>query len=180
MTSLNALECLVVCMVTMLLWQQTKITMRSSLSWEELLSALEPVAMANIAHLALEYSHPAFFPLRTEVDRRWQMVGGARGLWKIRSNAQILFTLAACAEHWVPQASRSLASSIRGDALALRSLTAKLLILRILRPFPRATPVGVERAATLYLRQIETLSSLFKYGPSGSQHIFEVIIWHPV
>lgn len=178
MLPLYALACIVVCLVAMLLWQQTKITLRSFLTWEDLLSAHKTVAMSEIAHLALEYSNPSLFLLRTEVDQRWDMIGGFRGLRIMRYNAELFISLAACAERWTPISDATAVKRMRSNGQALRTVTTKLFFLRMFRWLLPRNKSGVERAAALYFQQVETLSGLFSHGPRGSQQVLEVVLWH--
>jgi hypothetical protein len=95
-------------------------TQLASLNWEDLISRLEPVESEGIAAMAVEHLHPGTSQLGTETDDMWKMIGGAKGLARMRANADVLIALAALAQEWSPEEGVIVAERMRRDGLALR------------------------------------------------------------
>jgi hypothetical protein len=90
------------------------------LSWEDLLTKLEPVETDGITSVAVEYLNPGVSHLGIKPDDIWTTIGGAEGLSRMRANSDVLIALAAYAQQWNPDEGLVVAERMRRDGLALR------------------------------------------------------------
>ena len=92
----------------------------ASLNWEDLIARLEPVEIKGIAAMAIEHLYPGPSQIGAEANSMWEMIGGAKGLARMRANADVLIVLAAHAQEWSPAEGFVVAERMRQDGLALR------------------------------------------------------------
>jgi hypothetical protein len=92
----------------------------ASLKWEDLIARLEPVESEGIAAMAIEHLFPGPSQLGTDASHMWKAIGGAKGLARMRANADVLIALAAHAQEWNPEEGGIVAERMRRDGLALR------------------------------------------------------------
>ncbi len=90
------------------------------LSWEDLLTKLEPVATDGITAVAVEYLNPGDIHLRIRLDNTWNMIGRAEGLSRMRANSDVLIALATYAQRWNLDEGLAVAERMRRDGMALR------------------------------------------------------------
>ena len=90
------------------------------LSWEELLTKLEPVETDGITAVAVEYLNPGNLQIGSKPDDIWNMIGRAEGLSRMRANSDVLIALATYAQRWNPDEGLVAAERMRRDGLALR------------------------------------------------------------
>jgi hypothetical protein len=90
------------------------------LSWEDLLTKLEPVETDGITAVAVEYLNPGNFHLGIKPDDIWNMIGRAEGLSRMRANSDVLIALATYAQRWNLDEGLVVAERMRRDGLALR------------------------------------------------------------
>ena len=101
---------------------RTQVTARrlGELSWEDLLTKLEPVETDGITAVAVEYLNPGKSQAWLGPDEMWNMIGRADGLARMRANADVLIAIAAHAQRWNPAEGVIVAEQMRQDGLALR------------------------------------------------------------
>lgn len=90
------------------------------LTWDELISKLEPLPTEAINRIACDYLDPLKshkWPNRSEV---WNVIGGIEGLEKMYANAGVLIALAAHAQRWNEEESLVVLERMRRDAFILR------------------------------------------------------------
>jgi len=90
------------------------------LSWEDLLTKLEPVETDGITAVAVEYLNPGNFHLGIKPDDIWNMIGRAEGLSRMRANSDVLIALATYAQRWNRDEGLVVAERMRRDGMALR------------------------------------------------------------
>ncbi len=116
----SLLAAVFVVLVLGLLRTQVSATRLASLKWEDLIARLEPVEIEGIAAMAIEHLFPGPSQVGTEANDMWRMIGGAKGLARMRANADVLIALAAHAQEWIPEEGVIVAERMRRDGLALR------------------------------------------------------------
>jgi len=99
---------------------QVSTSQLSSLKWEDLIARLQPVEREGITAMAVEHLHPGPSQLGKAADEMWKMIGGAKGLARMRANADVLIALAAHAQAWNLEEGVIVAERMRRDGLALR------------------------------------------------------------
>lgn len=90
------------------------------LTWDELISELQPLPTDAINRIASDYLDPLKshqWPDRGEV---WAGIGGIEGLEKMYANAGVLIALAAHAQRWNEEESVVVSERMRRDSLILR------------------------------------------------------------
>jgi hypothetical protein len=99
---------------------QVSATRLGELSWDNLLTKLEPVETEGITAVAIEYLNPGNLHLGTKPEDIWNMIGRAEGLSRMRANADVLIALATYAQRWNPDEGVVVAERMRRDGMALR------------------------------------------------------------
>ena len=118
---LLALLCAVFIFVTIgLVRTQVSARCLGELSWEDLLTKLEPVKTDGITTVAVEYLNPGNFHLGIKPDDSWNMIGRAEGLSRMRANSDVLIALATYAQRWNLDEGLVVAEQMRRDGMALR------------------------------------------------------------
>ncbi len=136
--------------VSCALLQAQVLARKLSLStWEELIAELKPAEMGGVTLVAMEYLNPDYLSLRTDPSERLRLIGGTKGLMQLYVNANVLVALAAHAELWKLDESRTVARLMRGDGLALRRATRQFLLSQI---------TGYGRARDSHLVQVVAYS----------------------
>jgi hypothetical protein len=139
----------------------------SRLSWEELVSMLEPLPADGIASVAIEYLHPAKGQIGIETDQLWTLIGGADGLQRMRSNADILIALAGYAQRWNFNESVIVAERMRRDALLLKRATFRLGLDLALGQGKIRGAFNVQEAASAYYLMRQRLLALYETSHVG-------------
>jgi hypothetical protein len=101
-----------------LLRTQVSAALLAKLGWEDLIARLKPVETDGITAVALEHLRPGYSG--AEIPDMWEMIGGAKGLSRMRSNSDVLIALAAHAQHWNLEEGSAVVERMRRDGLALR------------------------------------------------------------
>lgn len=141
-------------------------TKLSHMSWEELLAELQPVQSAGINSAALEYLQPVRPQIATEPSELWKMIGGAEGLGRMRSNADVLLALAAYAQQWNFDESVIVAERMRRDSLALRR-AARVVACTVFLGVGRSRGAFyMHEAASAYYLMARRLLALYEASPA--------------
>ena len=136
--------------------QQWKSRVLTRQNWDEVIARLQPTATAEITSIALEYLNPGQLAFKTNAATWLTSLGGIRGIKHMRINGDLLIALAAQAERWNPEATRSLVMQMRHDGAELRR-TSFWLSLHFLDARGERGRACVERAAAAYYRMIYRL-----------------------
>jgi hypothetical protein len=101
---------------------RTQVTARrlGELSWDDLLTKLEPVETDGITAVAVEYLNPSNLQIGSKPDDIWNMIGRAEGLSRMRANSDVLIALATYAQRWNLDGGLVVAERMRREGMALR------------------------------------------------------------
>lgn len=139
----------------------------SAMTWEQLVRQLEEVPIIGITKVALDYLQPTKGQLAIQTDEMWHLVGGAEGLKRMQTNAEILLQLAAFAEQWNRQESIIVGERMRREALTLRKAVGKIHR-GLIWGFARSTgPFYVQEAASVYYLMRQRLLALYQTSHVG-------------
>ena len=139
----------------------------SGATWEQLVRQLEEVPMIGITKVALNYLQPSKSPLTIQTDEMWHLVGGAEGLKRMQTNAEVLLQLAAYAEQWNPQEGIIVGEMMRREALLLRRAVGKVHRGLIWGYGMKTGPFCVQEAASTYYLMRLRLLSLYEISHVG-------------
>ena len=135
--------------------------------WEDVLAEIRPVHLEAIRLIAEIYLHPNKDQLRIEPEEMWQLVGGLKGIRRLRANAQVMLNLAVFAQRWNREQSPIIAEMIRRDAVRLNRAAFRIqLILLFHLGFMRA-PFHLLEAASAYYLIRGRLLSLYRASHIG-------------
>lgn len=139
----------------------------SAATWEQLVLQLEEVPMIGITKVALDYLQPTKGQLAIQTDEMWHLVGGAEGLKRMQTNAEVLLQLAAFAAKWNRQESIIVGERMRREAVALRRAVSKIHR-GLIWGYGRATgPFCVQEAASAYYLMRQRLLALYETSHVG-------------
>ncbi len=144
-----------------------KVSRLARLSWDELVAKLEPVPVAGISAVALDYLQPVKGQLRIEPNELWVMIGEAEGIQRMYANAEILIALAAYTRQWNFHESVIVAERMRRDGVALRRATMRLSLGSVLRYGAVLGPFNVQEAASAYYLMRQRLLALYETSHAG-------------
>lgn len=139
----------------------------SGATWEQLVRQLEEVPMIGVTKVALDYLQPVKGQLAIQTDEMWHLVGGAEGLKRMQTNAEILLQLAAFAEQWNRQESIIVGERMRREALMLRRAVGKVQR-SVFWGYGMATgPFCVQEAASTYYLMRQRILALYETSHVG-------------
>ena len=146
---------------------RAKASRLARLSWDDLLAELEPVSIAGISTVALDYLKPSKGQLQIETAELWTLIGGEDGLRRMYANAQILIALAGYAARWNATESVVVAERMRRDGVTLRRATLRLSMGLLDGRGDVLGPFNVQEAASAYYLMRERLLALYETSHVG-------------
>lgn len=147
------------------------------LNWDQIVAQLQSTPMNEITCVALEYLNPGQTAFRTNAATRLSSLGGIKGVKLLHSNGGLLIALAAQAERWNPEATRSLVKQMRRDGAELRR-SAFWLSLHLVDPRSERGTACIQRAAAAYYCMIyRVLGVANEFSPSNLAS-FSNAVWH--
>ncbi len=139
----------------------------SATTWEQLIGQLEALPMLGITKVALDYLQPTKGQIAIQTDEMWQLVGGAEGLKRMQTNAEILLQLAAFAEQWNRQECIIVGERMRRESQTLRKAVGKIQR-GLIWGYGRATgPFCVQEATSTYYLMRRRLLALYETSHVG-------------
>jgi len=147
---------------------RTQVTARrlAGLSWEDLLTKLEPVETEGIAAVAAEYLNPGRSQMGMKPEPIWNMIGRAEGLSRMRANSDVLIALATYAQRWSLDQGVIVAEQMRRDGMALRRAVVGIGLGMTCGYGKGRVPSYIHEAASAYY--LMRLRLLALYGASHS------------
>jgi hypothetical protein len=139
----------------------------SATTWQELVGRLAEVPMAGISKMALDYLQPREGQDGLRADEMWLLVGGAKGLERIKANAEILIQLAAFAEEWNLQEGILIGDRMRREGLVLRRAVRKARMGMWFGDGKAKGHLLVQEAASSYFLMRQSLLALYKTSHTG-------------
>jgi hypothetical protein len=153
------------------LWSQLSSLRVSQRSWEDLVSALNPVEFDRIESVARDYLDPRGGQISLEPTDMWLMLGGKAGLRRMRENAELMLGLAAHAQRWNFDEGIIVTERMRRDALRLRQSVRRveraLAFHAVLRGSATLIPFHLHEAASAYYLMRQRLLALYETSHSG-------------
>jgi len=139
----------------------------SFLTWKQLVEQIQPVKNEGIQTLALDYLEPTHNQTGRNMEEMWDLVGGTKGLKRMKNNADVLIALAEYAEGWNTDESAIVAARMERDGLALRRAVVGLG-LGITCGYGNQRVSGyLQEAASSYYLMRKRLLLLYKSSHSG-------------
>jgi hypothetical protein len=139
----------------------------ATLSWEDLLTKLEPVETDGITALAVEYLNPGNLQLGIRPDDIWNMIGCAEGLSRMRANSDVLIALATYAQRWNLNEGAIVAEQMRRDGMALRRAVVGIGLGMTCGYGKGRVPSYVHEAASAYYLMRLRLLALYQTSHAG-------------
>jgi hypothetical protein len=137
------------------------------MSWEDLLTKLEPVETDGIIAVAVEHLNPGNSHLGIKPDDIWNTIGGAEGLSRMRANSDVLIALATYAQRWNPDEGLVAAERMRRDGLALRRAVVGIGLAMTCGYGKRRVSSYVHEAASSYYLMRLRLLALYQTSHSA-------------
>jgi hypothetical protein len=139
----------------------------AALSWEDLLTKLEPVETDGIAALAVEHLNPGGSEAGMKPDDIWNMVGRAEGLSRMRAKSDVLIALATYAQRWNLNEGAIVAEQMRRDGMALRRAVVGIGLGMTCGYGKGRVPSYVHEAASAYYLMRLRLLALYQTSHAG-------------
>jgi hypothetical protein len=139
----------------------------ADLSWEDLLTKLEPVETDGITTLAVEYLNPGNLKMGIKPDDIWNMIGCAEGLSRMRANSDVLIALATYAQRWNLNEGVTVSEQMRRDGMALRRAVVGIGLGMTCGYGKGRVPSYVHEAASAYYLMRLRLLVLYKTSHAG-------------
>jgi hypothetical protein len=159
---------LIVALNVSVFWKQRTKQQRS---WEDLVSALQPIERPSLEIAARNHLDPQKDQLSLEPYQVWDLLGGFAGLEKLRANAELMMELAAHVERWNYEEGAIVCEWIRRDAIALRKAVLRVELAYLFRKvYPTAwfrLPFHLNEAASSYHLMRQRLLALYENNHAG-------------
>ncbi len=134
--------------------------------WDDLLAALEPLDVDGLQCVAKDYLEPQSGQISMEPEVIWHLLGGDMGLRRMRSNADLLLSIAAHATQWNEEEGIIVAERMRRDALRLRSAVRQIqwgMMSQIITGHHWiSVPFQLQEAASAYYLMRQRLLALYE------------------
>jgi len=137
------------------------------LSWDDLLSRLEPVSIDGISSVALDYLQPSKGQLQIGTAEMWFLIGEDEGVRRMYANAEVLIALAGYAQRWNPLESAIVGERMRRDGLTLRRAALRLSLGSLSGHDVIHGPFNVQEAASAYYLMRQRLLALYETSHAG-------------
>ena len=138
----------------------------TNVSWNGLMAKIQSVDSVAIATIALDHLAPTKNQLELKPDAIWQMIGGLKGLQRMKDNADVLIAFAVFAERWNFHEGVIVAERMRRDGLALRravrSIERGLFLKNILNMRMIRLAFDLHDAAASYYLMRQRLLALYE------------------
>lgn len=145
-------------------------------SWEDVLGMAEPVDLVGLKSIADCYLQPDTNQLRIQPNEMWEIIGGLKGVNRLKVNAGIMLDLAVFAERWNSEHGPVISEMIRRDVLRLnRSILAVQAALFFRWGFVRA-PFHLQEAVSSYYLIRGRLLGLYRVSHMGLLHRLEAAL----
>jgi hypothetical protein len=139
--------------------------------WHDIVAELKPLNTDQLASVAIDYLAPHSGQIDLEPEAIWESLGGYQGLKKMRENAVVMLSLAACAQQWNFTEAVIVTERMRMDAAmlrrALRRVELGLISLRLLRRYQLTIPLHAQEASSAYYLMRQRLLCLYQTSHAG-------------
>jgi hypothetical protein len=166
-----AIGALLIGFIVIAVYSQRSAIKLSAQGWDELVERLEHVDVNGVRAVAQDYLDPRENQIRLQPEELWNLIGGADGLRRMRTNADLMLALAAHARDWNFEEAIIVGERMRRDSLRLRKAVSRieLGLLRhfILRRFSVYAPFHLQEAAGAYYLMRQRLLTLCSTSHSG-------------
>jgi hypothetical protein len=138
-----------------------------SVSWEDLVSRMEPMHTRGLEIVALDNLQPKPNQLQLEPEHLWGLIGGLDGLHRMRHNADLLIALAAYVQRWNFEEGVIVTERMRHDAVQLKRAIFRLRFDMMVRRTQLRAPFYIHQAASSYYLMTRRLLALYETSHSG-------------
>ena len=140
-------------------------------SWLQLVAGLQAIDSEGLEVVARDYLEPRKGQIELEPSSMWTLLGGSRGLSRMRANANNMIALAAFAQQWNLEESVIVAERMRRDGIRLRRALARvefgMKMQLILGRHLVSVPFQLQEAASAYYLMRQRLLALYQSSHSG-------------
>lgn len=156
-----------VLLATHMLAEQWKSQVLTKKNWDDVIAELQPTVTTEITTIALEYMNPGQTAFTSKSGTELVRIGGIKGVRRMRKNGDLLIALAAQAERWNPEGTRSLVTQMRRDGAELRRGAVWLAFNTLLYGQDQRGMLRVQKVAAAYYRMIfRLLDAVREFSPN--------------
>lgn len=145
-------------------------------TWDGVLSRVEEVNLVGLQEIAALYLKPDKDQLRLEPNEMWRMVGGLRGLQRLRSNADAMLELAMFTERWNIETGRIVSEFMRLDAARLKKAITKVEFSLLYGFGIVRAPFALQEAVATYILMRGRLLGLYGVAHAGRIPLLEAAL----
>lgn len=150
-----------------LVYSQISASRLRSITWEDLLSRMQPMHSRGLEIVALDNLQPRANQLQLEPEHLWGLIGGKEGLRRMRTNVDLLIALAAYVQRWNFEEGVIVTERMRHDAVQLKRAILRLRFEMIVRRSQLHTPFYIHQAASAYYLMTRRLLALYETSHAG-------------
>ena len=131
-------------------------------SWEDLISAVQPVNIAGVTKVALSYLNPTSDQLCLQPFEMWQLIGKQEGIKALNANAQSMLDLAVYAAQFDRVEGRIIGEMMRRDAVRLKRATRHIQAALVSEKAAKFAAFELQEAAAAYHLMRARLHGLYE------------------
>jgi hypothetical protein len=161
------LICFLVFLAGGLIYTQISAHRLRSITWEILVSRMQPLHARGLEIVALDNLQPKANQLKLEPEHLWGLVGGVEGLRRMRSNADLLIALAAYVQRWNFEEGVIVTERMRHDAMQLKRAIFRIRFDMMLHRSQIHAPFYIHQAASSYYLMTRRLLALYETSHAG-------------
>jgi hypothetical protein len=150
-----------------LIYTQISARRLRSITWEDLVSRMQPMHARGLEIVALDNLQPKPNQLQLEPEHLWGLIGGTEGLRRMRQNADLLIALAAYVQRWNFEEGVIVTERMRHDAVQLKRAIFRLRFDTVIRRSQLRAPFYIQQAASAYYLMTKRLMALYETSHAG-------------
>ncbi len=150
-----------------LIYTQMSASRLQSVTWDDLLSRMEPMHARGLEIVALDNLQPKANQLQLEPEHLWGLIGGTEGLKRMRKNADLLIALAAHVQRWNFEEGVIVTERMRHDAVQLKRAIFRIRLDMMIRRSQLRVPFYIHQAASSYYLMTRRLLALYETSHAG-------------
>ena len=135
--------------------------------WDDVLAELRPVHLDALRLIAQVYLQPEKDQLRIEPQEMWELLGGLKGIRRLKANARVMLNLAVFAQRWNREQGPIVAEMIRREAVRLDRAVFRLELIFLLHLGLMRVPFHLLEAASSYYLIRGRLIGLYQVSHIG-------------
>jgi len=143
--------------------RRTGLRRRNAQSWDSLLARLQPDWSApELGDCSYRKEGPT-----STLERKWNLIQGAHGLWAMFENARVMLEMADYAAQNGDSVDRELLNSIRHDAMQIRVYVVIALVQYAFGQMNENICVNAYRAVSMYVGMTTRVTQMLEANAGG-------------